>query len=443
MAVIYLRSSDGSDASDGLTWANAKATLAAALTAAGAGGTVYVADGHAETQASAMSLTSPGTAASPVTVLCVDDTGDPEPPTALAITATVSTTGNSAIAFAGFAYVYGVTFQTGSSSNNAALNFTSVSPWWWRLDSCALRVRNTGNDVSAAISVGQVASNGDDQLLELVNTVVSFAHASGSFRVRTMVSWAGGSLEGTAPTQLFSGSGNGGVTGLLRASGVDFSVATGILVLATPAQAGLLTFENCKLGTGVTIASGAVAGQGGFEVVVVNCDSADTNYRYCKKTYQGEITQETTIVRDSGASDGTTAISRKMVTTANSKFYSPLVSDPIAVWLETLSSTTVTVEVVTDGVTLTDAEAWIEVEYLGTSGFPISSIASDSAANILATPANQTSSSETWTTTGLTTPVKQKLAVTFTPAEKGPAMIRVHLAKASTTMYFCPKADVS
>ncbi len=54
MAVIYLRSTDGNDLDDGLTWATARATLANALTAAGAGGTVYVSQNHAETQASAM-----------------------------------------------------------------------------------------------------------------------------------------------------------------------------------------------------------------------------------------------------------------------------------------------------------------------------------------------------------------------------------------------------
>ena len=61
------------------------------------------------------------------------------------------------------------------------------------------------------------------------------------------------------------------------------------------------------------------------------------------------------------------------------------------------------VEVVTDTVTLTDAEAWLEVEYLGTSGFPLGVVANDRVVG-LASPANQTSSSVAWTTTGLTTP---------------------------------------
>jgi hypothetical protein len=154
----------------------------------------------------------------------------------------------------------------------------------------------------------------------------------------------------------------------------------------------------------------------------------------------GDVYSESTIVRTGGASDGTTPISRKMTSSANAKFFAPLESDDVFAWNETTgSSVTVTAETMTDNVTLTDAEAWVEVEYLGTSGFPLGSGASDRAADILATPANQTTSSEAWTTTGLTTPVKQKLSVTFTPQEKGLIRARVMLAKASTTLYFCPK----
>lgn len=168
----------------------------------------------------------------------------------------------------------------------------------------------------------------------------------------------------------------------------------------------------------------------------VNCDSADTNYRYYKQNYQGTVTQETTIVRASGSSDGTTSFSRKFVSTANSKIISPLEGPWTEFWNESLSSLTVEAEVITDGVTLTDAEAWLEVEYLGTSGFPLGVFVSDRIADdIFGTPANQTSSSETWTTTGLSSPVTQKFSVTFTPAEKGLIRARVVLAKPSTTMY--------
>jgi hypothetical protein len=94
-------------------------------------------------------------------------------------------------------------------------------------------------------------------------------------------------------------------------------------------------------------------------------------------------------------------------------------------------------------VTLTDAECWIEVQYLGTSGVPLGSFTSDAKADPLTAAANQTSSSETWTTTGLTTPIKQKLSVTFTPQEKGYIHAVIHLAKASISIYVVPKLTVA
>lgn len=448
MADIYLSSVDGSDASDGLSWANAKATLVAALTAAGAGGRVFVDHAHAETQASVMTLLSPGTAASPVQVLCVDRTGDPEPPTALATTATVTTTANNAITFSsGFTYVYGIIFSAGSGAVNSILQFPSGDPCLWILESCSLRGNGTA---SFSIIVGS-SGNMDEQTVELVNTTHSANNAGGgviSVRVGKFI-WRDtpSAIIGDVPATLFSGVPN--THGVAYIHGVDLSAmgSGDSLVNGALANKSYFRFENCKLGSSVAIITGSIPSQSGVEVTVVNCDSADTNYRYHRATYQGTIDHETTIIRTGGASDGTTGISRKMVSSANAKLYSPLVLDGIAVWNEdTGSAITATIEVVTDNVTLTDKEAWLEVEYLGTSGFPLSLTATDraSANNAhLGSGTNQTSSSETWTTTGLTTPVKQKLAVTFTPQEKGPIRLRVMLAKPSTTMYVCPKPTIA
>lgn len=176
-----------------------------------------------------------------------------------------------------------------------------------------------------------------------------------------------------------------------------------------------------------------------------NCDAGDTNYRLWVEDSSGSTKSETVVVRTGGANDGTTPLSWKMATNANAEYPGMVSHAPeIVVWNEiTGSAITVTVEVITDNVTLTDGEAWIEVQYLGTSGVPLGVFITDAKADVLATAANQTSSSEAWTTTGLSTPIKQKLSVTFTPQEKGFIHIIPCLAKASTTMYVCPKATVA
>ncbi len=437
MAVIYLSSVDGSDSDTGLTWALAKATLVAAATAAGAGGIVYIDNAHAETQASAMTITSPGTAASPTRYICVSRAGNPEPPTALSTTATVSTTGANTIRVDGCGYFYGIAFKAGSSSNaaNILTAFAQSVPHALWFDTCILNLNNTGG---ALIGFGQ-AANGESMLVRLTNTVLNFGSTSqlarcysGNFIWEKTAS----AITGSAPT-VFMDVGLSNSNGpAINIRGVDLATITGTLFNVGVNIVGRVVVENCKLGSGVAITTGTHPGQGGPEIIVSNCDSADTNYRFAKVTYQGTITQETTIKRTGGSSDGTTGFCRKLVSTANSKIYSPLETLPVTFWNETVGSVTVEAEVVTDNVTLTDAEAWIEVEYLGTSGFPLSLAASDRVADLVfGTPANQTTSTVTWTTTGLSTPVKQTLSVTFTTTGKGPIRARVMLAKASTTIY--------
>ncbi len=82
---------------------------------------------------------------------------------------------------------------------------------------------------------------------------------------------------------------------------------------------------------------------------------------FYRRRFQGEVSTETTIVRTGGATDGTTAFSRKFATSADAKFYSPLEGPWVEFRNETLGSVTVAFEIVSDNVTYTDAEAWVEV----------------------------------------------------------------------------------
>lgn len=444
MATIYLRSTDGNDSDDGSTWALAKATLAAALTAAGAGGTVYVSQSHAETQASAMTLASPGTAGSVTRVLCGNDSA--EPPTSLATTATVTTSGTSSISFAGFCYCYGITFNCGTSStsSSALINFTSASPWWWKLESCSLTLSTTGS--GARIRIGVASTSTDDNLLEMVSTNAQFgAKGQGFSAVSGKWIWDRGSISGsTYPTSLIYTSSNMGIQAVLH--GLDLSVlGSGNSLVTSGSGTHTIKILSCKLGSSVSVlAATAIQGQGATQVLLDNCDSSDTNYRMEHYKYQGSIKTETSKIRSGGASDGTTPISWNMTSLAGATFVSPLESPPISIWNETTgSSKTVTVEIAQDSAAtaLNDDEIWLEVEYLGTSGYPISSIASDRKANILSSAAAQTTSSVTWN--NMTNPTKQKLEVSFTPQEKGLFTARVMLAKASTTVYVDPLITVS
>lgn len=119
-------------------------------------------------------------------------------------------------------------------------------------------------------------------------------------------------------------------------------------------------------------------------------------------------------------------------------------SPEIMVWNDTTgSSKTLTIEILHDNATaLKDNEVWVDAIYLGSSSYPLGTLVSDGA-SFVATAANQTTSSATWTTTGMSNPNKQKLSVTFTPQLKGFVIARVIVAKASYTLYVDPVATIS
>jgi hypothetical protein len=436
MPTYYVKSGAGGTA-DGSSWTNAFTTLAAAAAVDAAGDTIYVSQAHAESSGSLISVSLTGTLGSPVQVICANDGA--EPPTAVATTATVTGT-NSQIQLSGNFYYYGIVFSASDTMTlSGTLNTHTV------FEQCKFRITDTGaNSDTITTNVTsnttcQTFTEWRDCSIRFGNAVQKIYHVNGVFR------WHGGSIEsgGAAITHLVSGN-SANSNSNIEIEGVDLSQGAQAMTIFRADQTGHFVIRNCKLPaswSGTLTTGTAVVGH---RSEMHNCDSGDTNYALWVQDYCGSTRHETTIKRTGGASDGTTGISWKMVSTANTDYpMHTLVSPEIVAWNDTTgSSVTATLEVVTDNVTLTDAECWIEVQYLGTSGAPVGSFATDRA-TLLATPANQTTSSETWTTTGLGTPVKQKLAVTFTPQEKGFVHARVHLAKASTTVYVCPKLSVA
>lgn len=447
MANIRVRSTDGNNADDGSTWALAKADLHTATTgglaSAGAGGTCYVSQAHAQTQASGVTLASPGTYDSPVSVICGSDAADP--PTSASDTATVTNSSTAGMTFTGSTYYRGIDFQltaTGLTTTFTVNGDTSKSRTTF--DNCSLLASGSAGEMV----VGAASTNSRSvQMWKQFDLRLASATSATVKVYNAQIRWLGGALltQTNLPTILFTPQSGYGCD--VELHGVDLSVlgsGKSLVSGATEPIAARVAFHACKFGASVSLVSQTPA-VASLRVSAYNCDSGDTNYKLWIEDHSGTILSETTLVRTGGASDGTTPISWSMTSNTNASEFSPLVSDPIYLWNETTgSSKTLTVEILHDSATnLTDAEAWVEVEYLGTSGVPLGSLVSDTRASILATAADQTTSSETWTTTGMTNPNKQALSVSFTPQEKGFAVARVYLAKASKTVYVCPKATVS
>lgn len=398
--------------------------------------TIFVSSNHAETQSTALTLSPAAAAAIETLIISVTDTATP--PTTYTSGASVATTGANNITLAGGSVVYeGITFKAGSGASTGNVSIAGgTNGAALRFRSCTLQTNNTS--VSSTFTFG---TNSAAPFLEFLNCTLNFGATGHNVRFNNgKMLFNNLTLAGSAPTTLVGTSTGGAPT--VEFANSDLSSITGSLVTITNTTNQLFLFRNCRLGTGVSATTGTQTGPGIANVEFVNCDTStnNTNYRYAKTSYSvtAVATQtETTIVKSGGSSDGTTPYSRKIVTNANCSSRFPHEMSPIYVWVSTTGSAiTPAIAIVNDGTTLKNSEIWCEAEYLGSSSSPLGSIATDGLANSLATAANQpTDSTSTWTTTGMSSPVKQTIGPTFTPQKAGLVKLTVKIGKPSLTVY--------
>lgn len=439
MASYYVRSG-AAGTGTGADWANAYTTLVTALSGKAAGDVFYIAMDHAESGAT-LTLTSPGTNAAPCAFYCVNHAGS-VPPVAADLTtgATFSTTTNGNMTVNGCAYYYGLSLTVGNSTGAPIMTLAGIGSNSQTWENCTFVMGSTGAGVFQMGSTAGPAS----VTMRHVNCTFSFSAAAQSIAPFCTWMWENkpGStalLGAQVPTTLLNFTTG---TGIVVLRGIDLSAAgSGKTLVSNGIGHGNVLIEDCKLNASVTVRASSFTAPGSIKVDVVRSDGASTNYRYDSYRYEGALTIETTIVRTGGASDGTTPIAWKIVTTTTPRWHQPFTSPPIAIWNETTGSAiTATVEGIWGGgATPLDDEIWIEASYLGTSGFPVASFVNDSKATALTTAANQTASSQTWG--GSTTDFK--LAVTFTPQKKGWIYVWVKAAKVSSTFYIDPLCTLS
>lgn len=409
---------------------------------AATGDTIYVSNNHAESGTDTKVFRPPVGTTAVTRVLCVNDGA--APPTALATTATVTQPSGGDIYIPegpGAIYVYGITFDQASST--AGINFgygaSSTLGAYASLEACTFKM-SASSATPYVIFGGTQVAQGTSLFLRDCKFV--FGHASQQIRLGSAISTVvGGSIAatGTVPTTLFRTSQPGhhtfyGVDVSALGSGKNLLDATNSTVAAT------LGLVDCKLGASVSLTSGSLATTANVQMTVINSDSSDTVYRYAAVDTVATEQHETTIVRSGGASDGTTTVARKVVTTATCSIVAPYESAPIEFWNTNLSAQTITIPIISSG-SLTNADVWLEVEYLGTSGNPLGTIVSGRVSDpIFGTPATHpTDSSSVWASAP-STPVQQSLvSPVFTAAKAGLIRVWVKVAKASTTLYYDPK----
>jgi hypothetical protein len=419
-----------------------------------AGHKFWIADNHAETQATSITLTSLATAAGgPTYTICVDRTAALPPTTSNYNTgATISTTSTSDINLlasagnAGTCYYQGIAFSAGSGSSvSSKINIqgTTVNHVY---KNCAFAL---GNSHAANVIVLGPASTTGQILWD--NCTVQFAAAGQSLSLMNVnFEWrnTASALQGaTIPTSLFTFN-SASNSPYVVCRGVDLSACSGTLV--TSVSTIPVVFEDCKFHASVTrLAASVSPGYATNPVVTVRCDSGATNYKSTRDEYAGTQTVETSITRVGGATDGTTPTSDKIATNAQAAFFTPYRMLPLAIWNEnTGADVTVTIYGTINSASLPlNDEIWMDVQYLGNAGSPIASFKSTCKSHPLATGANVSSDGSSWNGGGSGAGWSPfKLVATLTspqPQLKGFVYINVRAAKASTTYYIDPLPTLS
>lgn len=439
MTTLYLRSTDGSDADNGTTWALAKATMAGIDAIDANGDTIYVSQAHSESTAAAVTYNFAGTGSTPTLILCGNDAA--EPPTSLTTGGTIATTGASNISLRGQnVYCYGVTFSAGSGASSAIILIGSSSAVGvYRYDSCSFTLAGTGASSLIQIATDTVFTN---CTFKFAGTAQGVGGSGGSrFHIR------GGSIDagGSLPANFFKTNG----IGVALVDGFDFSNGSSTMNIASTSgttNSTRIVLRNCKMPaswSGSLLASQSSNAQARVEMY--NCDNGNTNYKVLVADYAGSLSVDTAVYQDAGATDGTTRISWKVVTTANSAEVSmPFKTPEIFAYVGSTGSKTATIEILYNSATnLKDDEIWIDVMYMGNASFPTGSFIDDYAGSIIAAGSDQATSSVTWTGDETGSWVRQSLSATFTVNQVGYIVARVYVAKVSTTVWIDPKVTVS
>jgi hypothetical protein len=335
-------------------------------------------------------------------------------------------------------YFYGLNFNCGTASTSADLTLNSgVGKVVFERCNFRVAAQASGSDFIMTNAAGEI-------VLDNCTTIV--LHDNTSFRGASVsrVKIRGGQTISTSPNPLFETSGIGSE---FQVEGFDCSsLISSFNFINTPSAIIAIRVRNIKLPNNW---SGQINGNAVIAVGSVyefmNSDDGDTNYRLRTEQSYGSVIHETTIVKTGGATDGVTPISWQVSSNPKAQWIERFVDTPeIVRWNTTVASPiTCAIDIIHDSATaLTNREVWMDIQYLGTSGRPLSLFASTYPPYNAPSTA-QAASGATWDTTGMTNPNPQLLSTVITAQEAGFIHAKVMLAASSKAIYVDPVIQLS
>lgn len=439
MTTYYLDTA-GSNTSTYDTWAKAATAISTLSALDAAGDIIWLASGHAESQTS-YSLNWAGTTASPIRISC--GTTAAAPPTTSAVTGQFTATSGTIslnVGSSGVVIFEGAKFVIPDANSFGHVSICASSGGFTTMRDCTYTFGN-----GSFMRLDAATNFGAGSLLQ--NNTVKFGHTGQSIGMSS----GGGNtrIEGltidaasSAITTLFDLTADGMY---IEMSGCDLSAgAAAMNITANTKTSVRCTLTACKMPGSWSGSMNSSTPGANSVYSLENCDSGDTHYNYMRKTSAGIAVDETTLVMTGGAADrDATALAIRVDTSSGASALLPFYSEEMVIDNLTVgSSVTVTVPFLHDSATnMTNAEIYVEVMLFTTSGVPLGTwyrddVKTDNSGNRLASAADQASSSETWTTTGMSNPNKQECSVSATIQEAGYIVSRLVICKASKTLYY-------
>lgn len=457
MANIHIAAS-GSNTSPYDTWAKAAnsttTAMTDAITASSAGDDFYIDAAFTITNTTSQTWTFKGTAASPNRVFsCSGITHDAPTSADLGVGATHTNTGTVAQNITGFVYIYGLTFNIATGSSTINFNLGNNVSSDITLDSCTINMPSTGTD-----SVVVSGTQGQHTRVTLINTPIKLVGSTSSTISLNAATFIWKNTANAIPTgsqaaiaNLFTLASNFPST--LICDSVDFNgqvgIASGKNLVGTSPNASIVQFINCKTTSGVLI----VTPTGPSTIIdQIITDSGATGYNQQRDMYQGTLSlnaKPPTIYNN--ATDGTTPLSWKVVTTTNAKPQAPFKCFDIVQWVAAGTYAASKVFITSSQANLATNDVWVDVQYLG-SNYALGSAATSFGAGVAGstlpqipagtTPGTLAAASPAWASNGQGNDY-QLVIPSFVVSAPGYVRFSVKVGIASKTIYIDPAVTVA